>query len=207
MEVFDHQVRNYKEQGKGASQSRILAGVAVKSIIYTYGDYLANARKSYTDLTALGISLQAVDNPMRSLEAVAEEAAQEKKILSLNALVRYIDLQQLARAKRNGVAAPLTSLGYDPMKTVERREKQENGANKRVEDVYTGLKILPEVSKRIAQLALDMKVGATREIVAQALSDQYRRGVFFANVLDGVKGPYKDHAQTVKSTAYIRQAA
>jgi hypothetical protein len=206
MEIFDHQEKQYKTDGKSVAQSKLLAGISVRSVIFTYGDHLANARSSYVRLTGLLKAIREVDNPTRNLGSVLEDELSGRAV-SLNALVRYIDLRSLAERKKGNKAFQDFDVGYDPLRTIEEREAQSNGANKRIVDVYTGSVVPEVVAERIKLVAGSTSIVSARKLTQEAIDDQIARGRFFARTLKGVKGQFKNHASEVEATAYAQHDA
>ncbi len=206
MEIFDHQRNQYEAGGKSTAQSRLLAGMAVNSVIYTYGDHLANARQSFMGLGKILGILTRVDNPLRKLDSLAPDEL--GGIASpFNELVRYIDLRSVVEWQKGNREFKNLALDYDPLRTVELRARQANGANKRIEDVYTATERSDVVDAHIQVVLQSTKVGEARKLVTEALDDQVKRGQFFARTLGSVKGQFKQHATEVEAAARIKKEA
>lgn len=193
MEIYDHQVRIYKEQEKGGGQARILAKASVESVLYTYGDHLANARRSFKQLSLAKWAIDEATKPSLPIGEAFDDVGVTRE--SAFPLVRYVDLSRFVKKD--------WPYSFDPLLTVENRKNPLPSANKRIEDVYTGENDRV-VSERIEEFLAETTIGAVRGVADKAIDDQVMRGFFWRRVLEGAKGGYGQVANTIITTAHIK---
>lgn len=197
MEIYTHQVGVFQEQGKGYGQAQILAKVSVASVLHTYGDHLANARMSFRQLSLVGKLIAETPNPRLSLQTAFDDRHVPRS--NIAPLVRYVDQSSFAQNRQWPYL-------FDPFLTVENRLNPLAGANKRIEDVYTGENERVE-KQRVAEFLDVTTLKDVREITQPALQDQVKRGTFWVTCLLGAKGVYKEVAHTILTSADIKLEA
>lgn len=153
---------------------------ALRSIAFTFGDYLDNAITQKSALNQLKSAVDDRDNPGVTLAEVAGE-----NLPGIAPLTRFFDLYELRRGT-------FPMLGFDPLKPRQVREGIDDpDRNKYIHDQYTGDEIDPAVAAHITQLAKTFTVGTVRttilrgdhNLIDSAVIDQQKRINFWTGRL------------------------
>ncbi len=166
MEIFTH-VQRFEYKNSGMREGLR----AVESNIYEMGDYAADAFHSHEKLSELQMLVSEVLNPKLTLEvAIGPEHP------GFAVLKRFTDLRELYRAKY----AKVMYYTKDPMCTTEdRTSRVGEGKHKTIHDRYTEPHPQPHIIEAIQEFAATTQIGDVRQLIADALSNEERRAVFF----------------------------
>lgn len=185
---------HHKSHGEG----RLLARMAVSSVLHEMGDFLGSARTSYRDIFALGKHVGDTDNPRLTLQEVANESAETGSPLRPAVLVRYIELARIAKSP--GESEPE---GFDLLRTIENRTLtrtvERSKSNKVVRDIF--MEDAENIADHVTAVAGSLTVRQCRQLCLDALSDQQRRGEFWSGMLLGMRGSYKTEAREIARAA------
>lgn len=189
MEIYDHQKKISQENGSNRAQASILAGLSVRSVVNQYGDYLANARSSYRMISLAGRLIADTDNPNLTMKTVLETDDLQQRLALMAPLVRHVEQRRFMQDNNFRIM-----LDIDPFTTIENRSNPRPGANKRIEDIYTGEndRVLTDRIKEF----MEHKIGDMRKPAEDALADQLRRGKFWNTALRGVRGVFSEAAKS-----------
>ncbi len=155
-------------------------GRALRSIAFSFGDYLANAIAQKSALDKLKADVADCPNPKVTL---AEELGADHP--GIAPLRRFFDLYEL----RKGT---FPAIGFDPLKPRQVRDGIDDpDRNKYVYDQYTGEDVDPVVAAHIAKLAETFKIGTVRttilrgnfNLIDSAVIDQQKRINFWTGRL------------------------
>ncbi|MBC7581567.1 hypothetical protein H7097_01730 [Aeromicrobium sp.] len=182
-QIFFRQQREMKKNGMTPRQAQTVAVDSVRSVIREWGDYLANARSSWTKLDSLQTLIDDTPNPNLTLETLLEDEGQGEVVTQL---IRYQILRQRRDSER--------PLGFDPLWVRENRTEPTDDKHKTVEDVFVhkGEEFMDAYIKRRAS---EMTVGEVRRTVREAKYDQARRGKFWRAALESLDDDYQQYAK------------
>ncbi len=169
IEIFNHQERE-KQKQDGA----IPGGArSIESIVYELGDYLTQSMEQLKSLRDLEVLVGGCPNQRVTLH---EEVGPEHP--GYAPLVRFDDVSKL---RDNGVLTDIK----DPLRTREDRWAggKQPGKHKTVEDQYTRANRSNAFTERISERTSQIKIGAARKLLSEAIVDQEKRQLFMEHRL------------------------
>jgi hypothetical protein len=209
IQIYDRQLKNGRAlkvrdpviEGEKPPQPRRLsmaetiaqAKDAVRSKLYTYGDYLMNAQAEFNNLSVLYAAIIDEPNPAISLSEVLTEPEYEG--IDPRSFVRYMDL------KYYHDLTPEQQGRRRTMVTLEDRSNPTEEKHKTVEDRYTAADMPLVVQIYVESRLKELTVGDVRKNIVEATEDQYNREAFWRMVLGDVRYTYRPLAQRVLSQA------
>lgn len=174
-EIFRHQQKDGIKKGLKRNDIYTYSIDAVRAVTQEWGDHLHNAMKSHDELVRLKDLLDSGINPrISTMEAVEDEADQQ---YDYNTLVRFTNLKSL----RDGAA-----FAFDPLRTRQDRSILHPDKNKIVEDVHTAVGSTIEIQHFVDEVAAELSVKDSRQLVHEAIADQAARRLFWYRALKAV---------------------
>jgi hypothetical protein len=174
-EIFIHQQKVARSQGRGGRDIYDMARDSVRSVLNEWGDHLHGAIQSHDELTELKELLNSGFRPDLSLIEVTEPDG--AKTYDYNALVRFANL----KAYREGKPLP-----HDPLRTRQDRSVVHPDKNKIIEDDYTAVGNLSDIQSYIDEAAATLSVKSGRELIDEAITDQATRRLFWYRALKSI---------------------
>ena len=171
------------------NETRAMADDAVRSVLYTYGDFRANARWSFTRLEEIEQAILACDNPSLTLAEMLAEPGNAQ--LDLRPLIRYFDLVEYQEL------TPEEQKLRRTMVTLEDRSDPTPEKHKTVEDRYTRKEMDEMMLAYIDLRKSHIQVGDARRVVGSAKRNEWNRGALWTQVLSSVRFTYRGLAQQV----------